>query len=85
MANESVVFSVVSADAKHPADVTKVLTGGTLTGSNVMELKILKSAFTPNGSAVTTDALRVLQKKYLVKLALEAIEEALDKSDWPLE
>ena len=77
MANESMVVSVT---AKNPVrfdqDVTITTVGGTLTGSNVLELKFLKATFP--GTAVVNGG------KQDVINALLAIIAKIEKSEWPL-
>jgi hypothetical protein len=73
MANESVVYSseLINPVPGKNDDVTRVVTGGTLTSSNVVELKLLKTAFT--GAEGKTRAL----------LAIDAIKAAVVESTWP--
>lgn len=78
MANESVVygidgtFSAVDSDVK----VSVVTTGGTLTGSNDIELRILKATFLEADNAGFNTKIHALN-------LLKAIEAAIVKNNWP--
>ena len=69
MANESVVIAV---DKINPEkfEVTYDGTGGTLSGSNVLEIRYLKGSFNSEGKI---KLLKVLRK----------IDNSLTEQDWP--
>lgn len=69
MANESVVIAIDKINAeKH--EVTYVGTGGTLSGSNVLEIRYLKDSWNPGG-------------KHYLGQALKKIGQSLIEQDWP--
>ncbi len=70
MANESQVLAVTAINDKK-IDVTVVGTGGTLTGSNILEVRFLKADF---------DGI----SKQALKLLLQEIEKKLTEADWPV-
>ena len=69
MANESVI---VSADSINPKkyEVSFDGSGGTLAGSNVLQIHYLKDSFNSEG-------------KIKLRKALEAMLAAIHESDWP--
>jgi ATP phosphoribosyltransferase len=77
MANESWVYgSAVTHPYAGEVSVDVVTTGGTLTGSNLIELRVLKSSL---GAA----ANKGFNEKQNVLRQLEMIHAKIAHSDWP--
>jgi hypothetical protein len=77
MANESWVFGAVATrpDAGD-VDVAVVTTGATLTGSNILELRILKATLGEGDNAGFNTKAHVLQM-------LESIKAKVTSEGWP--
>lgn len=77
MANESWVFGTTSTNpAAGDVNVDVATTGSTLTGSNVLEIRILKSSL----GASANDGFNT--KSHVLKM-LESLEEKIESSTWP--
>ena len=77
MANESWVYGTVTpGPVSGDVSVAVVTTGGTLTGSNVIEIRILKSSL---GAAANVG----FNTKDTILRHLEAIEAKVQSSNWP--
>jgi NADPH-dependent 7-cyano-7-deazaguanine reductase QueF-like protein len=77
MANESIVYGIVVTNpAAGEVNVAVATTGITLTGSNTIELRILKASLAEADNAGFNTKENVLH-------AIESIKAQVVKTDWP--
>jgi hypothetical protein len=76
MANESIVYGLDATKPSFAADVAVVTTGGTLTGNNDIELRILKATFAETDNKGFNNKVTVLQ-------LIDRLRAAVAKEDYP--